>query len=525
MSLTKVTFSMIQGAGINPTDYGVTGNGTTDDAAAMQLAIIAAVDNQVPLILAPVTYNITASVLSATLAAGEKLVIYGNGAVFNTTIADAANFYDGFFTVEGTATSEFIVSDLSITSDQAGAWSSSRARGKMVGLAVKTLANVELTNVKVTGFAFINIWLYYIDKGLVLDCEGTNSIYAGLFMQSCTDVNVYGGVYNQNGGDNAGIVEGYGLTCAGLFQVGDRDNARVKIDGVTAIDNIGKGIDAHNCQQFIVTNCHVRGFGRVGIYAVNESGGSKNVSDVTIANNYVSGDGGTPIATTCCGVLAGTTDASTFGALIISDNTIKSNTHSLTDSAGLFIACPPSGSIVGSVVVANNSFNDAAGATGSSSVIRTTNSAVLWPDIVVSNNTIYQTVAIANAIYIESASRLAVTGNLIKTTSTMTNGIVTGNSVNMTATGNILNGTFSTSSITVLGAAYQVSRGNIVNGVPFRDYMNTGATLDWGTAVPVADYWYQGSVRWNSSATIGQPKGWQCTVSGTPGTWVSMGNL
>jgi len=35
----------------------------------------------------------------------------------------------------------------------------------------------------------------------------------------------------------------------------------------------------------------------------------------------------------------------------------------------------------------------------------------------------------------------------------------------------------------------------------------------------------QGSLCWNSSAAVGQPKGWMCTVAGTPGTWVSMGNL
>jgi hypothetical protein len=37
--------------------------------------------------------------------------------------------------------------------------------------------------------------------------------------------------------------------------------------------------------------------------------------------------------------------------------------------------------------------------------------------------------------------------------------------------------------------------------------------------------WPQGSICWNSSATVGQPQGWMCTVAGTPGTWVSMGNL
>ena len=39
MSLTKVSYSMISGAGANVLDYGAVGNGTTDDTAAIQAAI------------------------------------------------------------------------------------------------------------------------------------------------------------------------------------------------------------------------------------------------------------------------------------------------------------------------------------------------------------------------------------------------------------------------------------------------------------------------------------------------------
>ena len=46
-----------------------------------------------------------------------------------------------------------------------------------------------------------------------------------------------------------------------------------------------------------------------------------------------------------------------------------------------------------------------------------------------------------------------------------------------------------------------------------------GGSLWSGYAFP------QGSLCWNSSVVVGQPKGWMCTVAGTPGTWVSMGNL
>jgi hypothetical protein len=37
--------------------------------------------------------------------------------------------------------------------------------------------------------------------------------------------------------------------------------------------------------------------------------------------------------------------------------------------------------------------------------------------------------------------------------------------------------------------------------------------------------WPIGSVLFNSAPAVGSAKGWQCTVAGAPGTWVSMGNL
>jgi hypothetical protein len=34
-----------------------------------------------------------------------------------------------------------------------------------------------------------------------------------------------------------------------------------------------------------------------------------------------------------------------------------------------------------------------------------------------------------------------------------------------------------------------------------------------------------GDISYNTSPSVGNPKGWVCTVAGSPGTWVSMGNL
>jgi hypothetical protein len=55
--------------------------------------------------------------------------------------------------------------------------------------------------------------------------------------------------------------------------------------------------------------------------------------------------------------------------------------------------------------------------------------------------------------------------------------------------------------------------------------MSVQRKIQFNNAIPVSGTWSQGDIVFNSDATVGQPQGWQCTVAGTPGTWVSMGNL
>jgi hypothetical protein len=45
------------------------------------------------------------------------------------------------------------------------------------------------------------------------------------------------------------------------------------------------------------------------------------------------------------------------------------------------------------------------------------------------------------------------------------------------------------------------------------------------SAIPVWGIYRIGEYIVNSNPVVGQPKGWRCTVAGTPGTWVSEGNL
>lgn len=68
--------------------------------------------------------------------------------------------------------------------------------------------------------------------------------------------------------------------------------------------------------------------------------------------------------------------------------------------------------------------------------------------------------------------------------------------------------------------------GEVQNGA------NTPVRILYGTVSPGVNngnygnpYWTKGSKVLNSVPAVGQPKGWICTVSGNPGTWVSEGNL
>lgn len=64
-----------------------------------------------------------------------------------------------------------------------------------------------------------------------------------------------------------------------------------------------------------------------------------------------------------------------------------------------------------------------------------------------------------------------------------------------------------------------------LTGRYFSKLYGDGNVETWGTAAPIAGTWKVGDFCTNTSKAVGQPKAWSCTVAGTPGTWVSEGNL
>jgi hypothetical protein len=66
MSLTKASYSMVAGAPLNVLDFGATGNGTTDDTAAIQLAVTASYAQQKAMYFPAGTY-----LMSSTITMGD----------------------------------------------------------------------------------------------------------------------------------------------------------------------------------------------------------------------------------------------------------------------------------------------------------------------------------------------------------------------------------------------------------------------------------------------------------------------
>ena len=88
-------------------------------------------------------------------------------------------------------------------------------------------------------------------------------------------------------------IDGYGFTGSNQFGTYD-DNEDILIEGNKIINSTRKAIDFHGGVQIVIRNNFVKGFGFLGIYAVNGGSGEHGhlfkVSDVIIDGNFIQQD-------------------------------------------------------------------------------------------------------------------------------------------------------------------------------------------------------------------------------------------
>jgi len=111
MSLTKVSYSMIAGAPVNVLDFGATGDGVTDDTAAIQNAIKYVCANKLSLYFPKATYAIGTTLLipqnfDATFTGQNSIVTIDGGDSIFKMLSDITLFESAYYN-SGVLTSNF----------------------------------------------------------------------------------------------------------------------------------------------------------------------------------------------------------------------------------------------------------------------------------------------------------------------------------------------------------------------------------------------------------------------------------
>lgn len=535
MSLTKVSYSMIDSAPISVLDYGAVGNGSTDDGPAIQLAINAVAAAGRGTIVFPPGKSYF---MDTQVNVCDNLVIMGYGARIiagrvwaNIDAPLFKNFTAAKMSVAPgtiTATSNVAFYGLEFDGQDTGG-ASGVPNANMHGILICMGNRTDVASA-VTGFTVQDCYLHDFDGAGILTYGGQNinisdnrfvnffpntvlSIGSGLQLTDVdgfvVDANVFDHtaanwswhgmtILDFNGQSKNGAVtnnvirnmnNGDGISCEG--------NSLNNIENVTFVGNMiadcaGDGIGVDRGVQAVVSDNTILNVGGTGVLLGQTerlviSGNS--IINCGLGAIYGSGDKITIVGNNITGTSYG--DATYQGDGILLVPTVSSNSNSalisgnyLKDIAACGIVAQENTSIIGNFI-----FN----AGRSSSATRRQG-----------------IIAAADSI---------VTGNTVQSINNTSYGIYcTGSPCTMRD--NQLLGTFTA------GKAYVGYRGAVSTGIVLnqdRIEMNgpLGTITIWDTTTPSTGYWIQGDVVYNTTPTSAGYIGW--TVTTTPSTWKTFG--
>jgi len=280
---------------INVKDYGATGDGITDDKAAIQSAIDLAVASKGTIYFPSGTYRIsnvltindTVTLVSNTAVSG--VTILGAGKNNTTILADAGTF--DAFRITNTTTgiiNAFTMSDLAIVRGGTSIYASDQVPSAGAGLSVDNMAAFTFQNLAIMNFdwgvygtdmlggQFLDCLISYNRAGVFLqrtDFSGPNDIafnsciignaVYGVWLKEGTMVNFFGGDIEGNGinlslGQPTAVSDAYkwairhddshgplGLNVNGTYFERNHGTAEIWIRN-TANNNVGSGTVTHS---------------------------------------------------------------------------------------------------------------------------------------------------------------------------------------------------------------------------------------------------------------------------------------
>jgi len=187
MALTKVSFSMISSGFVNASDFGVVGNGTTDDTTALQAALDSLVPYQTLLISANCKITATLNITNKT-----DIRITGGGRIFLSGASSSAVIFNLVGTINNLEIDNLtLVGDGNSGYTQAGIANNSGQTISNVRFHDNNISNINVgisCNADLSG-TYTNAWVY---NNSLKNISGTvpGSGY-GIHQSKCSNWNVY----------------------------------------------------------------------------------------------------------------------------------------------------------------------------------------------------------------------------------------------------------------------------------------------------------------------------------------------
>lgn len=517
MSLTKVSYSMINGSPVNIMDFGATGDGVTDDSPAV-------------------------------FAAAQYANSLGGGCVYfpppEVSYALNPQYYDGFSNITFFGDGAKIISRQPGPDAQSPFHMLNCSDIAFIGLDIN--GNYPYWATQPVHSNWNNFNLYFGDcvrvivQGCYLHDSGYNTgsfdvfgdgVYiTGTDSTTCNNFLIDGNIFKDDGrwsvavlcGSyititnnvatrstasstaigfidleyNLGVGSGYNIIiannqCNGACEIVSSQNAPAKYYSLSITGNILSGFYSNGAQR--AAGAYTQGIG------------ISRAQNLNISDNVIYGVAGDSMHVD---------DSNEF---VVSNNVIKSNDGSYYGLVGIYSASASNGIFSGNKITIQNAagFGMQIGTATDVTVCDNLVSNTANWGITFSGNGFSNQIRLINNV-INAGSSLAfdvggspaiVMGN-VSNTSGRLDASYAHTVINNAMTINTISGTWYNGGGTYRAPDNSLSR-NII----------------WLSAAPTAGTWAVGDIVFNSTPVVGQPKGWQCTVAGTPGTWVSMGNL
>jgi hypothetical protein len=218
MSLTKVTYSMINGSPANIKDFGAVGDGIADDTVALQAAFAFCSLNHQPLYFPPGTYTTTAQL---NVTSGFQIIGSDQGS--NQSIATQPTYSCSILWTGSAVSTEYIIA---VKSETVGQWVMGFG---LTGIALSG-ANIAYGCLHLTNIRYCNLGTFWVDKGRefnVLIDDNNGSILCGqsqinvIYSRHTTGLGV---VLRSNGGGGLTQIN-INQVAGGDFEIGDVDSS------------------------------------------------------------------------------------------------------------------------------------------------------------------------------------------------------------------------------------------------------------------------------------------------------------